>query len=245
MSSPDFSEFISDCWNGAYNNLTPLWWYASAANLVFGSNPPYTVSDFLQIYPQFGGVSVAITGDVSATSTTVLNVSALTGLAKGQLIYGPDLADPTTIASVTAPSTITLSAMPTASVTGEALTVYTSPFVPLPLLQLYVNLASASLQYGRYFESWPLAMALFIAHYSSLYLRSNGNPTTTAGAAAASGALLGFQTSKSVGDVSVSQQMIVGVGSTQDFGALNLTLFGQELINLMRVAVGVSAIWVG
>lgn len=170
--------------------------------------------------------------------------------AVGQLITGPGLPTGTVITGITEvdPGTpemttnLTLSNNATISGTVNNLVLYTQPLVPLGVLSLYVNLASACLQYGKYLEMWTFAMHLFIAHYATLYARTSGNPATTAGQLAASGAMLGFQSSKAAGDVSTSQENIMSEAFA-NWGAFNLTVFGEQFISIASV-IGMPIMWV-
>jgi hypothetical protein len=109
--------------------------------------------------------------------------------------------------------------------------IYNGP-VPVPVLQAYVNLASACLVQARWLEVWPAAMAWFVAHFVTLYLASEGNAGSTPGAIARSGLGLGVIVSQSAGDVSKS----VEPPDLGEFaGALGMTIYGQQLATAMRV----------
>jgi hypothetical protein len=80
---------------------------------------------------------------------------------------------------------------------------------------------------NNWMSMWPMAMALFVAHFSTLYLLSDGNPQSTPGQAAQAGLGRGIAVSKAAGDVSVSYETV-----TQDLGIFaqwNLTTYGQQL----------------
>ena len=48
--------------------------------------------------------------------------------------------------------------------------------IPVAVVNAYISLASASLVEARWgAETWPIARALFVAHYLTLYLRSDGD----------------------------------------------------------------------
>lgn len=274
-------------WGGDYARFNVGAAIAAASNIVVGTNPPYTVADFLAVYPQFGGTSSTLTGALTQGSNIlvgaqlsgfgtggfgqggfgvpvpppggepgqtptpepcVITYPPIPGLAVGQLVIGPGIPSGTLITAVTpignpvTSTNVTLSNNVTASANPATLTVYTAPLVPIGVLSLYVTLASASILQARWMEVWPLGMALFIAHYATLYARTSGNPATTAGQLAASGAMLGFQTSKAAGDVSSSQQAVM-LEAFADFGAYNLTAAGQQLITWMK-SITIPVIWV-
>lgn len=111
-------------------------------------------------------------------------------------------------------------------------TTYTS-LVPQAVLQMYITLASACLSYNRWLDHWPMAMALFTAHYATLYLQSEGNAGTAAGTVASSGLAKGVQVSKSVGDVSVSMESLIGEWGS--WGSWNLTTYGTQLMTVAKM----------
>lgn len=105
--------------------------------------------------------------------------------------------------------------------------------VPVPVLTMYIALASACLSQARWGAQWQFGMALFIAHYCTLYLQSEGQAGTTAGQVAASGLAKGIAISQSVGDVSVSYEPV-----TRDFGswgAWQATTYGAQLITIAKI----------
>ena len=73
---------------------------------------------------------------------------------------------------------------------------------------------------GSLWATWPVQIEVFSPVYG------------TPGAVAAAGLAGGIQTSKSVGDVSVSYQVLT---SLENWGAWNLTKFGQLLATMARV----------
>jgi hypothetical protein len=207
--------------------------FSGASNIVVGTNPPYSVSDFLNVYPKFGGTPTITTATLTTGSPNV-TVALATGLAAGQLVAAAGIPGGTTILSV-AGSVLTLSANATASATNQNVTVFTAPFVSLYVLNMYITLASASLVQARWLERWPLGMALFIAHYASLFMQSDGGVYSTAGQAAIAGLQQGITTSKAVGPVSESMQPL---GGLEDWGEWNLTTYGIQLASQAKVVGG-------
>ncbi len=215
-------------WADGLQSLIPL--LALVSNVIVGSNPPYSATDFFTLYPKFGGKPVAPTGTLNST-TAVTGLSSSTGLVVGQYVTGPGIPSGTTWASISG-STGTLSQAATISASGVPLTTYVAPLVPTAVINAYIYLATNSIFQARWGEMWFVAMGLFIAHYCTLWLQGEAStPNSTAGQAAASGLALGIKTSKSAGDVSVGSQAIVFEG----FGAWNLTLYGLELSTLANV----------
>lgn len=170
MAVPDTSP---ELWQqGEYSDESIAGIAATAANIRFGTNPAYTLADFVAIYPQFGSVD----GEGKFTGTGNLNSSVMT---------------------------------------------------------MFVNLASASLSQERWQDSWSLGMALFIAHYATLFQQSSTSVMA--------GLSKGVQVSKGAGDVSTSYQAITQ--GWESWGAFNLTLYGQQLMTMAKV-VGAGPMWI-
>ena len=229
---PDIGALLAEAWGWGPEPPT-LGWLAGFSNLVIGTNPPYTVTDFLQFYPGFGGNPISVTATATNGSAVLASVAQYSLLGAGQLISGPGVALGTIIVSIggSLPDNVTISNP--ASIGGTlALKAYTAPFVPLPVLSAYTALASASLVQMRWQGTWSFAMALYIAHFATLYLRSDGDPASTPGMKAAAGLSAGITVSKSAGGVSQSLQV---PGGLEDWGAWNTTGYGQQLATFARI----------
>lgn len=238
---PNLGSILSSWWGPGTECGFAFGFIPNASGFIFGTNPPYTVTDFLAIYPNFGGIPTNITGTVTNASP-VVTVSSPTGLAAGQLMVGAGIPGGVTIVTV-AGSVITLSLPATVSGTLVPLTVYTTPFVPLLVLNVFIALATASLAQARWQDSWLLAMALFVNHYATLWIRSSGNPASTPAQIVASGLAVGIQVSKAVGDVSTSSELIIS-NAFENWGAWNLTLAGQLLITMAQAIAGIPIMYV-
>lgn len=115
-----------------------------------------------------------------------------------------------------------------------------SNLIPQVVLQTYINLAQASLQYNRWFDTWAFAMCLYVAHFVTLYAQSRGGANATFQQIAAAGLQKGIATSKSVGDVSQSVQLVTGL---DDWGAWNKTDFGVQLATFAQT-IGMGGMYV-
>ena len=104
--------------------------------------------------------------------------------------------------------------------------------IPQFVLQSYINLALACLAQPRWLAQWQFAMGLFVAHYLTLYLRSEGNYGSTAASLAASGLERGVVVSKSAGDVSWSMQQVI---DAEDWGTWGETSYGAQLVSMAKV----------
>jgi hypothetical protein len=104
--------------------------------------------------------------------------------------------------------------------------------IPPAVLQMYINLASACLQSARWFDYWPIAMAWFVAHFATLYLRSEGNVGTTPGQIAASGLTKGIMVTKSAGNVSAMIEVPKGL---DEWGHWTESEYGIQLSSTAKI----------
>ncbi|HWQ41317.1 MAG TPA: DUF4054 domain-containing protein [Desulfosporosinus sp.] len=141
----------------------------NASNLRTGENPPYTLEDFLSVYPQFG----------------------------------PDT---------------------------EGL-----HLVPTVILQMYINLANASIQEARYHGAWALCMGFFVAHFATLWLQGMASAGSPAAQVLEAGKAQGLTTSESVGDVSVSTDYSAIANDLDGWAAWKLTIYGQQLATIGKL----------
>ena len=112
-------------------------------------------------------------------------------------------------------------------------------FIPPHILGSFILMANAAIQEQRWFEKWRMAMGLYIAHYSTLYLRMFSEDSATPQDAANSGALIGTVSSATLGDASVTYDTRAIVAATEKWGAWNSTAYGQMLVTEARlVAMG-------
>jgi hypothetical protein len=295
----------------------------AASNFVYGQNPPYYLDSFLAFYPKFFGLPTSVANCTTVIGTNVVTVPSVVGLAYGQFLQSGVFPPGTVITGVTGGTTITVNTQATASSSTAVLSVYQSPPIPTMVIQLYINLANASLVQARWCEQWLIAMAWFVGHYLTLWAQTDASevlsilqaathgeapaattPTGTYNLSAvppggvlqtltnngvfmspgvdytltgtqiavnnpqpgdslyatwqiqvetftslqpngaqiaAQGLAGGIQTSKGVGDVSVSYQPL---SSLEDFGQWQLTKYGQQLSTMAKViGSGPAFIW--
>lgn len=239
MSTPNWNAWLAHAWGGGVDECD-IPFASGASNVVVGTNPAFTIQDFLALYPKFGGTPTVLSGSTTTQGDPSVVVTSSVGLAVGNPVAGPGIADGAKITAIPDGTHVTLSAAPTSS-GSIALTVWNALVVPLAVITAYLLLASAALVQARWLEMWPVAMGLYVAHFLTLYARSDGNPNSTIGQIAAQGLSLGIQTAKSVGDVSVSYQPITGL---EDWGAWNLTIYGEQLAQFAKmVGSGPMLLW--
>ena len=109
------------------------------------------------------------------------------------------------------------------------------PLIPSTMLSEIISMANASIQPDKWLESWRYAVGLYVAHYSTLYLRTYSKGSTSPQQAAASGALVGVVKSATLGDSSVSYDTTAITKGTEDWGDLNSTTYGQMLANRAKL----------
>ena len=227
MATPDYTELINNILGWSDEYAGPV--YGDVVGMVFGSNPPYTIVDFLSMYPKFFGPFTSVTASITQGSPVVVLSGSPpvipAGLAAGQLVVDGNFPAGTMIKSISG-SSVTLTNAATSTVPAEQLMVYSAPLVPIVAVQLWINLASSCLMTARWFDLWYMAMGWFVAHYCTLYLRSEGNPGTSAAAVASSGLEKGIQVSRGTGPINASAQLV----QLADWGAWTETTYGTQLV---------------
>lgn len=210
-----------------------------ASGSVFGCNPPFTVNALLAVYPKFFGPASSVVCTTTLGNNQIA-VASTNGMAIGQIVTGPGVPAPSVITSILT-GAVTISQQATASASGVSLNFYQAPVVPTFVLQMYINLARASLMQARWQEMWPMAMVLYVAHFATLWLQTESGPNSTAAQIANSGLQQGIITSQAAGDVSVSLQPLAGF---DDWGSFGLTQYGIQFATMAR-AIGSGPIYVG
>jgi hypothetical protein len=243
MSIPDLDQYLSEAWGWPSEGVPA---FCGASNIVIGTNPPYNVADFLSIYPKFGGAPTILPGTFTAGSPVVTATSAA-ALAVGQPVAPGIVPAGTLIQSVDSSTQITLTNSATSSGT-QLLTVFPAPALPYIVLNAYIALASASLVQARWQATWQLGMAAYIAHYATLWLRSDGDTLhaySTSRAIAQAGLAQGITVSASAGPVSESIQPVGGNGSgLESWGHWNQTEYGIQFVGWARIiGAGPMLIW--
>lgn len=243
MSTPDWTQWLDSVWGPNTDDGSlqfPI--IAVASNVVVGSNPPYTIQDFFGFYPKWGGTPLSVTIATAAGSANVTLSAANSNIAIGNPVSDPsgNIPDNTFVKAISG-MTVTLTNPATSTVSAQPLTIYNATILPVAVLAAFIALATASLVEARWQDSWTFAMALFVAHFASLYAKSDGTPTSTIGQIAAQGISTGIQIAKAVGDVSVNYETVKGI---EDWGSWNLTTYGQQLAQMARmIGNGTLFLW--
>lgn len=174
-SWPNFDAMLQTFWGAGQEFWTsgPGSIIAAGTNLVIGCNPPYALDDFLAFFPKFFGLPTLVANCVTTAGSATVTVPTVNGLLAGQFLQGAGFDKGTVIIGLGAGQfTVNKPALASGSTTAQ---VYENPPVPVAVIQLYLNLAWASLQQARWQEQWTVAMGFFIAHYLTLYAESDAS----------------------------------------------------------------------
>lgn len=112
------------------------------------------------------------------------------------------------------------------------------------IVEQFISMANVTVLKDRWHESWQFGMALFIAHFSTLYLQAQTGDNPTAAQVVAAAQARGLQTSKSVGDVSVSYDFSHIVNDLSGWAYWKSTSYGVQFATMARMfAKAGSYIW--
>jgi hypothetical protein len=118
------------------------------------------------------------------------------------------------------------------------------PIVDPEIIQMFIDLAQASVKQTRFRTAWKLAMGYFVAHFATLFLQGTSDPKSGAGAVLAAGQARGLKTSKSAGDVSISYDFNSITQDLNGWAAWKLTIYGQQLATLAKMyGKGGMGVW--
>lgn len=112
--------------------------------------------------------------------------------------------------------------------------------VPESVLEQFIDMANDAILKLRWFEKWRYGCGLYVAHFSSLYLKSySETPLENPQDVASLGDSKGVLASASLGDASVSFSVDAVSRGTELWGSWNSTIYGQQLAALARIlAIG-------
>ncbi|OOM73994.1 hypothetical protein CLPUN_42320 [Clostridium puniceum] len=106
--------------------------------------------------------------------------------------------------------------------------------VPEIIMQMYLNLADASIKESRWHTSWKIAMGWFIAHFLTLYVQGMADPNGGAAAVIKAGQARGLESSVSVGDVHVSTDYSTIANGIDGWANWLSTSYGTQLATIGR-----------
>ena len=117
MPFPDYNQFVAESWGWNDESAVMI---GTSLGIVLGTNPPYSVADFLAFYPKFGGRPVRISGELTSGSPVVTIGGSpveedVDEFAAGQMVAGVGIPSGALIQSVDSETQITLTLAATSS----------------------------------------------------------------------------------------------------------------------------------
>ena len=239
---PDFNQWLGTTWGFGDEGYANIAFFCGASNIAIGTNQPYAFTDFFALHSKFAGKPSDV--EVTLVSGSAQVQPSDTGdFENGDWVTGPGIPTGTLIQSVDSATQFTMTAAATSSGTWN-IKLYNEPLLPIFVINCYITLASASLMQVRWQEMWPIAMGLYISHFVTLWLQSDGasgGEYGTAQQAASAGLAQGITVSKSAGPVSKGMQPTPGL---EDWGQWNLTSYGQIFASYAKtVGMGPMLLW--
>lgn len=107
--------------------------------------------------------------------------------------------------------------------------------IPDGILEMFITSANQTILPGRYFEMWQYAAGLYVAHYSTMYLKTYSEGSTSAAQAAAKGQQAGMVSEATMGDTTVKYDNSAVTAAMAKWGSWNATQYGQQLIPMARM----------
>jgi hypothetical protein len=114
---------------------------------------------------------------------------------------------------------------------------------PVEVQEMYLEFANACIKEARWHKSWKLAMGWFMAHFLTLYVQGMADPNSKEAGIINAGKALGLQTSKSVGDLSISIDYNSLASGVNGWATWKSTKYGQQLMQVGRL-VGMGMMYV-
>lgn len=172
---PNFNAWLQTAWGAGAEYSVACGAFYGATNLVFGQNPPYFLDDFKAIYPKFFGLPTSLSGCGITQGEQTVTVPVTDGLDYGQFLQSFGNFPKGTIITGIGIGEITLNNAALITNANATLKVYEQSPIPNGVILMYLRLAYDSLVQARWQEQWYVAMGWFIAHYLTLYARSDAS----------------------------------------------------------------------
>lgn len=169
---PNFDLWLQTAW-GAENSFFSTCGSGGSVGFVFGQNPPYYLDDLLSIYPKFFGIVTTIGSTSIVAGSPIITLASTVGLSYGQFLQSPGNFPKGTVITAVGAGNVTVNNSALVTTSMATLQVYEAPPVPTAVIQLYLNLAVASLVQERWQDAWYIAIAWYVAHYLTLYAKSD------------------------------------------------------------------------
>lgn len=107
--------------------------------------------------------------------------------------------------------------------------------IPQIIVQMYLDLANATIKETRWHSYWKIGMSLFIAHFCTLYVRGVANPDSKEAGILKAGQLVGLETSVGVGDVSVSTDYSIIANGLETWASWVSTSYGLQFASIGKM----------
>lgn len=116
--------------------------------------------------------------------------------------------------------------------------------VPEGILGTFLEQVNDSVLPSRWGTMWRYASGLYLAHFSSLYLKTYAEHSDSASRVSAKAAQMGAVKSADLGDTSISYDNTAVTAGTEKWGMWNATQYGAQLVTMARM-VGMGGMWIG
>ena len=110
------------------------------------------------------------------------------------------------------------------------------------MLQTFVDQANDSVLPSRWGSMWRYAVGLYVAHFSTMYLKTYSPCSQSTGQAAGNAEQKGVVKTVSMGDTSVSYDNSAVTAGTEKWGSWNTTQYGSQLVTMARM-VGMGGMY--
>jgi len=117
----------------------------------------------------------------------------------------------------------------------------TTTIIPDDVMDLYIAMATASIIQLRWKSKWSYAMALYVAHFCTLYLQTQTSPNSTAAQVVNTAETKFPKQSKGVGDVSVSYDTSSMLNDLPEWAMWKSTTYGMQLATLAKALPSAKA----
>lgn len=116
--------------------------------------------------------------------------------------------------------------------------------VASPILDMFINMANATVQEVRWHESWAYGMALFIAHFAELYVQSSAGVNATAQQVMTTAESRGLTTQITIGEVASNIDYSLIAEGLSGWAMWGSTIHGEQFATLAKImGKGGMLIW--
>lgn len=116
-------------------------------------------------------------------------------------------------------------------------------YVPEAVLESFIKQANNSVVPARWGSMWRMAAGLYVAHMASILLKTYKNNSDSPSQVASAASASGIVSSARMGDTQINYDNSAITKGTEEWGAWNSTIYGQQLITYARM-VGMGGSYV-